>query len=290
MTGVAHVVAIYGVGIGQAEGLAGLHAVTAQAGVGMLNGVLVGIIITGLLPFLEPLFRITTDISLLELGDLNQPVLKSFALRAPGSYNHSLTVGVLAEAAARAIGADDLLARVGSYFHDIGKINKPHYVVENQGDQGSRHDTLSPRMSALVIMAHAKDGLELGRELGLPRPILDIIAEHHGMTLVEFFYKRACVQAGDDETPDERLFRYSGPKPRSRESAIVMLADSVESASRVLSDPTPARIQKLVHQITQTKLSDGQLEDCNLTLRELHGIETSLSKGLTSIFHGRIKY
>ncbi|HUW58135.1 MAG TPA: HDIG domain-containing protein, partial [Planctomycetota bacterium] len=290
VTGLAHVVTIYGVGIGQAEGLAGLQAVSGQAVVGMLNGLLVGVIITGLLPFLEPLFRITTDISLLELGDLNQPVLKSFALRAPGSYNHSLTVGVLAEAAARAIGADDLLARVGSYFHDIGKINKPHYFVENQGDQGSRHDTLSPRMSALVITAHAKDGLELGRELGLPRPILDVIAEHHGTTLVEFFYKRACMQAGDDDPPDEHLFRYVGPKPRSKESAIVMLADSVESASRVLSDPTPARIGNLVHQITGNKLADGQLEECNLTLRELHGIETSLTKGLTSIFHGRIKY
>jgi len=288
LIGLAQVVTIYGVGLGQ---LHGPGALSQQAAVGMINGVLVGFLITGLLPFLEPLFRITTDISLLELGDLNQPILKSFALRAPGSYNHSLSVAALAEAAARAIGADDLLVRVGSYFHDIGKINKPQYFVENQGDQGNPHDKLSPQMSALVIIAHAKDGLELGRELGLPRPILEIIAEHHGTTLVEYFYKRASeAAAGDDGSPEEHLFRYPGPNPRSREAAIVMLADSVESASRTLSDPTPGAVGNLVRRITQAKLADGQLGECALTLAELHGIEQSLAKGLNSIFHGRIKY
>ena len=287
LVGLAHVAMIAGVALGR---LHDPRVLIEQAAVGMINGIGVGFIITGLMPFFEPLFRITTDISLLELGDLNQPVLKSFALRAPGSYNHSLTVGVLAEAAARAIGADDLLTRVGSYFHDIGKINKPHYFVENQGDQESRHDRLSPQMSALVITAHTKDGLELGRELGLPRRILDIIAQHHGSTLVEYFYKRAQEDVGPDEVVDEHLFRYPGPTPRSGEAAIVMLADSVESASRVLSDPTPARIRSLIHQIIENKLRDGQLQECNLTLRELHGIENSLAKGLISVFHGRIKY
>ncbi|HUV38137.1 MAG TPA: HDIG domain-containing protein, partial [Planctomycetota bacterium] len=287
LVGLAHVAVIAGVALGR---LLEVRFFLEQAAVGMINGIGVGFIVTGLMPFFEPLFRITTDISLLELGDLNQPVLKSFALRAPGSYNHSLTVGVLAEAAARAIGADDLLTRVGSYFHDIGKINKPHYFVENQGDQGSRHDRLSPQMSALVITAHAKDGLELARELGLPRPILDIVAQHHGNTLVEYFYKQAKEEAGPDEPPDEHIFRYPGPRPRSREAAIVMLADSVESASRVLSDPTPSRVRWLVHEIIETKLRDGQLEDCDLTLRELHGIEDSLTRGLISVFHGRIKY
>ena len=199
-------------------------------------------------------------------------------------------MGVLAEAAARAIGADDLACRVGSYFHDIVKINKPRYFVENQSDRGSRHEQLSPQMSALVIIAHVKDGLELGRDLGLPRSILDIIAEHHGTTLVEYFYKRACERAGDDEKPDEYIFRYPGPTPRTAEAAIVMLADSVESASRVLSDPTPARVRSLVHDIVEAKLHDGQLDECRLTLRQLHGIENSLTTGLISVFHGRIQY
>lgn len=297
--GLAHAVTIVAVGLAQFPGstevtgwarlLEPVHALGTPALLGLANGLGVGIVLTGLLPLLERAFHITTGISLLELGDLNQPALKNFAMRAPGSYNHSLSVAALAESAARAVGANDLLARVGSHFHDLGKLNKPNYFVENQAEQNP-HDRLSPHMSALIIIAHVKDGLELARELRLPRRILDVIAEHHGTTAVEYFYRRACEEAGEDRPPDDYVFRYAGPRPRSRETAIVMLADSVESASRTLVEPTPAGIENLVRRIVHAKLSDGQLDECTLTLAELHTVERSLTRGLISIFHGRIKY
>ena len=296
--GLAHAVTALAVGLGQLPAQTSADAVPfaeqarilgVPALLGLVNGLAVGVVLTGLLPVLERAFRIQTGISLLELGDLNQPALKSFAMRAPGSYNHSLSVAALAEAAARSVGANDLLARVGAYFHDIGKLNKPHYFVENQTEINP-HDRLSPHMSALIIIAHVKDGLEMARELGLPKRILDVIAEHHGTTTVEYFYRRACDEAGEDGPPDDYVFRYAGPKPRSKETVIVMLADSVESASRTLVDPTPAGIENLVRRIAQQKLADGQLEECALTLAELHAVERSLTRGLVSIFHGRIKY
>ncbi len=296
--GLAHAITALAVGLGQlpaqtvGEGMPfaeQARVLGVPALLGLVNGIAVGVVLTGLLPVLERVFRIQTGISLLELGDLNQPALKSFAMRAPGSYNHSLSVASLAEAAARSVGADDLLARVGSYFHDLGKLNKPHYFVENQTELNP-HDRLSPHMSALIIIAHVKDGLEMARELGLPQRILDVIGEHHGTTAVEYFLRRACDEAGEDGPPDDYVFRYAGPKPRSKETAIVMLADSVESASRTLVDPTPAAIENLVRRIAQAKLADGQLEECSMTLAELHAVERSLVRGLVSIFHGRIKY
>ena len=263
----------------------------SQSVYGMVNGIFVGFLITGTLPFLERGFHITTDISLLELADLNQPILRSLALEAPGTYNHSLTVGVLAEAAAEAVGADDMLARVGSYYHDIGKLSKPEYFIENTNSALYRHENLSPTMSTLIIIAHVKDGLEMAQDLGLPPTVRDIIAQHHGTTVVEFFYKKHLGEAAKEgETLDDTSFRYPFPKPKTKEAAVVMLADAAESASRTLSEPTPGSIDSLVSHIIQSRLNDGQLSECNITLDELNRIERALVKGLNSIYHSRVRY
>jgi len=260
-----------------------------DASYALANGLAVGLLATGLLPLLERLFSVSTAISLLELSDLNLPLMKQLALTAPGTYNHSLIVGHSAETAAKAVDADALLARVGGFYHDIGKMNKPAYFVENRGPDDSKHLSLSPNMSALVIIAHSKDGLELAHQHRLPAPIRDIIVQHHGTTLVQYFYERARQTNPDDEV-DPHAFRYPGPKPRSKEAAIVMLADAIESASRTLRDPTASRLEALVRRICQSRLSDGQLDECNLTLKELHRIADELTRTLISMFHARIPY
>lgn len=254
---------------------------------------LAGFLITGLLPFVEGLFGVLTEISLLELGDVAHPLLQELVRRAPGTYNHSINVASIAEAAAESIGARGLLVRVGAYFHDIGKMLKPHYFVENQGLEGSRHDSLVPAMSTLIIIAHIKDGADLGRQHRLPQPIIDLIEQHHGTTLVEYFFRRASQQSETD--PDagdvqESSFRYPGPKPQTVEAAVLMMADAVESASRVLVEPTPSRIESLVEEIAMKKLLDGQFDECGLTLEQLRKIEESLVKSLTAVYHGRVKY
>jgi len=236
---------------------------------------------------------VLTDLSLLEVGDVAHPLLQELVRRAPGTYNHSINVASIGEAAAEAIGARGLLVRVGAYFHDIGKMLKPAYFVENQGQQGSRHESLVPAMSTLIIVAHVKEGAELARQYNLPQPIVDLIAEHHGTTLVEYFYRRATErqQANPDGGEvDEHTYRYPGPKPSTRESAVLMLSDAVESASRALTEPTPARIQGLVHDLAMKRLLDGQFDECGLTLEELEVIEQSLVKSLTAVYHGRVKY
>jgi len=255
--------------------------------------VLAGFLMTGLLPFLERVFDVQTDIRLLELGDAAHPLLRQLAQRAPGTYNHSINVASIGESAAEAIAADGLLVRVGAYFHDIGKMFKPEYFIENQSVAGNQHDSLVPAMSTLVIIAHVKDGINLARQHRLPKAIVDLIEQHHGTTLVEYFYRQAALQReGDPDSrqPDETSFRYPGPKPQTRESAVMMMADAVESACRALTDPTPARIENLVHEIAMKRLLDGQFEECNLTLQELHTVEESLVKSLTAVYHGRIKY
>jgi hypothetical protein len=251
-----------------------------------------GFVMTGLLPFIEHLFGILTDLSLLELGDVSHPLLQEMVRRAPSTYNHSVTVGSIAEAAADAIGARGLLCRVGAYFHDIGKMLKPGYFIENQGpDEDNRHESLVPAMSTLVIIAHIKDGSDLARQHHLPQPIIDMIAQHHGTTLVEYFFDRAQQQSDPNNGEvDESNFRYPGPKPLTKEAAVLMLADAVESASRTLIDPAPARIESLVREIAERRLDDGQFDESGLTLRELRAIERSLVMSLTSIYHGRIKY
>jgi cyclic-di-AMP phosphodiesterase PgpH len=252
-----------------------------------------GFVMTGLLPWIEKLFGVLTDLSLLELGDVTHPLLQELVRRAPSTYNHSITVGSIAESAAESIGARGLLVRVGAYFHDIGKMLKPGYFIENQGSDSNVHQTLVPAMSTLVIIAHIKDGSDLARQHKLPQPIIDLIAQHHGTTLVEFFFDRAHEQKKSDPNGndvDESTFRYPGPKPQTKEAAVLMLADAVESASRTLVDPTPARIESMVREIAEHRLHGGQFDESGLTLRELRSIEKSLVMSLASIFHGRIKY
>ncbi|MFZ1933610.1 MAG: HDIG domain-containing metalloprotein [Thermoguttaceae bacterium] len=255
--------------------------------------IVASLIIFGMLPFIEHFFGVLTDLSLLELGDVAHPLLQELVRRAPSTYNHSITVGSIAEAAAESIHARGLLVRVGAYFHDIGKMLKPDYFAENQGPDDNRHEALAPAMSTLVIIAHIKDGADLARQHRLPQPIIDLIAQHHGTTRVEFFYDRATEQQQADPNGgevDESSYRYPGPKPQTKEAAVLMLADAVESASRTLVDPTPARIESLVREIAEYRLHGGQFDESGLTLRELRTIEKSMVMSLTSIYHGRIKY
>lgn len=257
---------------------------------GFINGLVSAALVSAALPMIESIFRVTTDISLLELSDQNHPLLRRLSLEAPGTYHHSLILGNLAEGAGEAIGANALLLRVGAYFHDIGKVVKPEYFVENEGMQGSMHGALSPTMSTLIITAHTKDGAELARERGLPKAIIDMIQQHHGSSLVEYFYHRAAEGNNARQKVDQDLFRHPGPKPQTREAGVLLLADSVESASRSLPDPTPSRIARQAHEIIYRKMMDGQLDECELTLAEVHKVEQSLVRSLTSVFHGRIKY
>ncbi|QDU63188.1 hypothetical protein Pan216_40630 [Planctomycetes bacterium Pan216] len=258
-------------------------------------GLIAGFLMTGSLPFIESVFGIVTDISLIELADTSHPLLQQLVQRAPGTYNHSVTVSIIAETAAKKIGCNSLLVRVGAMFHDVGKMLKPQYFIENkQADERNRHDQLAPAMSTLIIIGHVKDGADLGRQHHLPQPILDMIEQHHGTTLVDYFYHEATreMQASDtaDETVEESSFRYPGPKPQHKEAAVLMLSDCVESASRALSEPTPARIEKLVHSLALKRLLDGQLSESGLTLEEVKMIEDSLTKSLIAVYHGRIKY
>lgn len=257
--------------------------------------IVTGYLVAGSLPFIESAFGVVTDISLLEMSDISHPLLQELVRRAPGTYNHSMTVASIGEAAADRIGANGLLVRVGAYFHDIGKMLKPQYFVENMTEGAeSRHTHLAPAMSTLIIIGHVKDGVDLARRHNLPQRVIDFIEQHHGTTLVEYFYHAATKQA--DQQPDhktdaeESSFRYPGPKPQSREAGVLMVADAVESASRTLSEPTPKRIESLVHEITMKRLLDGQFDESSLTMTEISAIEDSLTKSLIAIYHGRIKY
>ena len=269
-----------------------------------LIGVLTAMLAGAILPVFEHFFQVTTDISWLELSDLNHPLMRRLSIEAPGTYHHSLVVANLAEAAAEAVGANPTLCRVAAHFHDIGKLTKPEYFIENMDPDDNPHDDLTARMSALVLMAHVKDGVDLAIKHGLNNKIIDVIEQHHGTSLVWFFYRRALDQkkemlrlveedkAREDDVPEvtEDGFRYPGPKPESRESAIISLADSIESASRTLTKPTPARVEQLVEEIIRNRLLDNQLDDCDLTLAELAGIKASFIKTLLSMMHSRIKY
>jgi len=251
----------------------------------------VGLVMQGLLPVIEKVFRISTSMTLLDYSDANQPLLKKLAMEAPGTYSHSLLIGSIAETAAESIGANGLLCRVGAYYHDIGKINKPHYFVENQMGTTSRHEQLSPAMSQLIIVGHVKDGIEMAKEYGLPSVLRQFIGTHHGTTLIEYFYNEAKKKQDDRQGPvSESEFRYPGPKPKTKEAAIVMLADAVESMVRSLAEVTPMRIEAAVHNMAVKRLQDGQFDECDLTLRQLSQIENSLAKSLAAHHHGRIAY
>jgi len=252
-----------------------------------------GFLITGLLPFVERAFGVLTDLSLLELGDVAHPLLQELVRRAPGTYNHSINVAAVAEAAAETIGVRGLLVRVGAYFHDIGKMLKPNYFVENQSKDDNRHDSLVPTMSTLIIIAHIKDGADLARQHRLPQQIIDFIEQHHGTTLVEYFYQRASRQKEanpDSSEVEETAFRYPGPKPQTKEAGVLMLADAAESACRTLVEPTPARIEAVIEEITRKRLLDGQFDECDLTLEQVRRVQESMVKSVTAVYHGRVKY
>ena len=255
-----------------------------------LNGILSAFLVAGSLPIFEFLFRVVTNISLLELSDFNHPLLKRLILEAPGTYHHSLLVGNLAELAAEAVGANSLLARVGAYYHDIGKLNKPEYFSENQEKTFSLHDQLKASMSKLVIINHVKEGLELAEKYKLNSSITDFIGQHHGTSLVFYFYRRAIEETSADEDVKEDVFRYPGPKPQTKEAAIVLLADSVEAACRALDEPNSQRIEEVVHTIINNKFIDGQLDECFLSLKDLDNIAKTFIRILSAIYHTRVEY
>lgn len=256
-----------------------------------LGGVLASVLVLGIIPIIESLFAYTTDIKLLELANMDHPLLKDLILQAPGTYHHSIIVGSLVEGASKSIAANPLLARVSAYYHDIGKLKKPLYFIENIGGGENKHDHLAPTMSSLILISHVKDGVEMARENRLGERIGHIIQQHHGTSLISYFYQKAKEKENPGmESINENDFRYPGPKPQTKEAGIVMLADSVEAASRALTDPTPSRINSLVQRITNNIFLDGQLEECELTLKDLQKIQESFNRILTAIFHQRIDY
>jgi putative nucleotidyltransferase with HDIG domain len=262
-------------------------------GFALLNGLIVATLVSAFLPLFEYLFKLTTDISLLELVDLNQPLMRSLLVEAPGTYHHSIMVGNLVEAAAEAVEVNPLLARVSAYYHDIGKVKMPEYFVENQRMPVSRHEKLAPRMSSLILMSHVKEGVELAKKHKLPESIIDSIQQHHGTSVMTYFFEKAKEQSGDTASqPTENDFRYPGPKPQTRVAALVLMADAVEAASRaeLPEDPAPARISDLVDKIVNRFFLDGQLDSCELTLKDLREIKSHFVYLLASMFRKRIHY
>ncbi len=273
-------------------------------GIPLAVGVMTGLVAGGLLPVLESVFGVTTDISWLELADLNHPLMKRLSIEAPGTYHHSLVVANLAEAAAEAIDANAGMTRVCAYFHDIGKLTKPEYFIENMDPANNPHEDLTARMSALILIAHVKDGVDLAIKHKLNFRIIDVIEQHHGTSLAWFFYQRALSQkqevirmveqgkSKEDDVPQvsEEVFRYPGPKPQFKEAAIISLADAVESASRTLDKPTASRIENMVDEIVQNRMIDGQLDECDLTIAELAKVKARFVKSLLSMMHSRVKY
>ncbi|HEY7546113.1 MAG TPA: HDIG domain-containing metalloprotein, partial [Blastocatellia bacterium] len=256
---------------------------------GLMSGVLAAMVASILLPLFEWMFEITTSIKLLELSNLNLPLLRQLAERAPGTYHHSIMVGLLAESAAEAIGGDALFARVACYYHDIGKSIRPTYFVENQSPNENRHDHISPKMSSIVLVNHVKQGIELAREYKLPPRIIAIIPQHHGTGLMKYFYYKARKDMGNSAALEQE-FRYPGPKPQTKEAAIIMIADSVEAAARTVQSPTPAKLRNMIDMIITRIRDDGQLDECEITLRELRIVADSFVKVLVGIHHHRIAY
>lgn len=286
LIGISNVLTI--VSFGLIKKLEGIDVI-AKSGYGMLNGLFCAVLTIGTLPIWENIFKIVTPLKLLELSNPNQVLLKRLLLEAPGTYHHSIIVGNLSERAAEAIGADPLLARVGAYYHDIGKLKRPYFFKENQLGMDNPHDKLKPNMSTLIITNHTKDGIALAKEYNIPEEIIDIIAQHHGDTTVSYFYHKALKENESKEVNIED-FRYPGPKPKTREAAIVMLADSTEAAVRSLKEPTKKNIEEMIRNIIKGKLQDGQLEECNLTLKDLNTIANAFSTIMMGIFHERIEY
>ena len=286
VVGIVNVAIIIGIGFIYSNEYAKVISLTIY---GFINGVLCAILTIGTLPLWENLFGIVTPLKLLELANPNHPLLKKLLLETPGTYHHSIIVGNLSESATDAVGGNPLLARVGAFYHDIGKTKRPYFFKENQLTSENPHDKINPSLSSLIITGHIRDGVELAKKHKLPMEIIDFIEQHHGNTIVAYFYHKA---KNDDsiDTVDEHTFRYHGPKPRTKETAIVMLADSAEAAVRSISAPTKEKIEKLVSKIIQEKLEDGQLDECDLTLKELELIKQTFIKIILGIFHERIEY
>jgi putative nucleotidyltransferase with HDIG domain len=262
-------------------------------GTSFLNGIIVAILVSALLPLFEYFFKITTDISLLELLDLNHPLMRELLVEAPGTYHHSIVVGNLVESAAEAVGVNPLLARACAYYHDIGKIKMADYFIENQVGPTNVHDKLTPRMSSMVLVAHIKEGVELARQYKLPQSIIDIIQQHHGTSVQTYFYEKAKEQSARDSSAPHvsaEDFRYPGPRPHTRIAALVLMADAIEAASRVLSDPTPTRVSALVEKLINHAFIDGQLDNCELTLKDIREIKIYFVYLLTSMYHRRVNY
>ncbi len=279
--------AVAAVGAGLLDGSSAYEDLAVNAAYALGNGLLAAIVTIGVLPFLEQLFGLITPIKLLELANPAHPLLRRLQLEAPGTYHHSIMVGNLAEAAAEAVGADSLLVRVGTYYHDVGKLRRPAFFMENQVGIENPHDRMTPSLSALTVSAHVRDGLELAREYRLPQTVADFIPQHHGTALLTYFFHQA-LEKGDPF--DEAAFRYEGPKPQTRETAIVMLADAVEAAVRSLNRPTPDRVDEVVRRLIREKLEDGQLNECGLTFSDLNRIAGAFVRILSGVLHPRLEY
>ncbi|WP_027625044.1 HD family phosphohydrolase [Clostridium lundense] len=264
--------------------------VAKKASFAFLGSIISGVLTIGFLPFFESIFDIVTTIKLLELSNPNNALLKKILMEAPGTYHHSVLVGNLAEVAAEEVGGNPVLARVASYYHDVGKIKRPYFFKENQLGNDNPHSKINPNLSTLIITAHVKDGVELAKEYKIPKSIIDIIEQHHGTTLVKYFYITMKNSSDNPEEVNEENFRYPGPKPETKEAAIIMLADSVEAAVRSINEPTKGKIEEMVNNIIKARLNEGQLDNCNLTLKDLDKIREAFIKVLMGIYHQRIEY
>jgi hypothetical protein len=262
-----------------------------RSGGAFLGGLFVTPLAAMLLPILERTFGVTTDIRLLELSNLNSTILRRLAVEAPGTYHHSIIVATLAEAASEAIGANSLLVRVGAYYHDIGKMRKPDYYVENQIYMANKHEGLSPTMSSLILASHVKDGLVMAEEIGLPQAVKDLIPQHHGTKLMTFFFQKAKREQDEKQVEiNEEDFRYPGPKPQTQEAAILMLADQVEAAARTLHDPNPRQIRGLIRRLIQSSIEDRQFDECDITTRDLDQITRAFERVISGMYHHRVEY
>ena len=289
--GVANILTLTALGFLRQSSVSFAEAL-GMAALALMNGLFASALASMLLPALESIFKVTTDVKLLELSNLNSPILRQLAVETPGTYHHSLMLATLGEAAAESIGANPLVARVGAYYHDIGKMAKPEYFVENQSYGGNRHEELSPSMSCLVISSHIKEGLHFAKMVGLPPRISDMIPQHHGTRIMTFFYKKALDAVGGDKSKIvEADFRYPGPRPQSREAAILMMADSVEAASRTMGEtPAPAQIEGMIARIVDAIVADGQLDECDIALGDVRRVKDSFFKIIAGSFHHRIEY